>query len=108
MQLASEIVAIFHGDPAAAAAADHFRSVFQDRDLPAEMPEVVLLMPTPLQDILTHTGLATSKSEVRRLVQQGGIRLDGEKVSDADLVIVPAGVRILQIGRRKFLRLRPS
>jgi len=108
MQLAAEIVEIFHDSDAAVAAADHFRTVFQERELPDEMPEVALLAPTSLQDILTHTGMVPSKSEVRRLVSQGGIRLDGAKVDDVNLVIEPSGERILQVGRRKFLRLRPT
>jgi tyrosyl-tRNA synthetase len=108
MQLAAEIVEIFHGRAAADAAEAHFRTVFQERELPADMPVISLLEAVSLVDILTNTGLVFSKSEVRRLVQQGGIRLDGNKVDDFNLIVEPTSEHILQVGRRKFLKLRPS
>lgn len=105
MDLASEIVEIFHGPEAAAQARQYFRTVFQERELPSEVPEYRLPGPATLADILTNTGMVPSKSEVRRLVQQGGVRLDGAKVDDINLLIEPGGVQILQIGRRKFLKI---
>jgi len=106
MRLAGEIVAIFHGPEAAQRAEEHFRTVFQARELPSDMPEVSLPAATSLADLLMSTGLVPSKSELRRLVQQGGVRLDGNKVEDPNLVINPVDVQVLQIGRRKFLRVR--
>jgi tyrosyl-tRNA synthetase len=108
MQLAWEIVDIFHGTAAAQAAAEHFRTVFQQRELPAEMPELRLLAPTSVIDILTNASLVATRSEVRRLVQQGGVKLDGERVDDISLIIAPDRARILQIGRRKFIKLLPG
>jgi tyrosyl-tRNA synthetase len=108
MQLAFEIVDIFHGRAAAEAAQEHFRTVFQQRELPAEMPELRLLEPTSLIDLLTNAGLAPSKSEVRRLVQQGGVKLDGERIDDFNAVLQGDGEHILQIGRRKFLKILPG
>jgi tyrosyl-tRNA synthetase len=105
MQLAWEIVDIFHGAEAAQAAETHFRTVHQQRELPADMPELKLLEPTSVVDILTHTGAVASRSEVRRLVQQGGVRLEGERVDDPNLIVRPAGEQVLQVGRRKFLKL---
>jgi tyrosyl-tRNA synthetase len=107
MQLAFEIVDIFHGRDAAEAAQAHFRTVFQQRELPSDMPELKLLQPVNLADLLTNSGLAPSKSEARRLVQQGGVRLDGERVDDLNRVIAPDGEHVLQVGRRKFVRLVP-
>jgi len=106
MRLAAEIVAIFHGPKAALRAEEHFRTVFQERELPSDMPEVSLPAAISLADLLMSTGLVPSKSELRRLVQQGGVRLDGNKVEDPNLVINPVDVQVLQIGRRKFLRVR--
>jgi tyrosyl-tRNA synthetase len=106
MRLAREIVAVFHGDEAASEAENYFRTVFQERELPSEMPEVKLVAASSLSDLLLNTGMITSKSELRRLVQQGGVRLDGNRVEDPNLIVEPAGVRVLQIGRRKFLRVR--
>ena len=105
MQLAGEIVSIFQGSAAAVLAEDHFRTVFQQRELPADMPELRLVQPVSLADLLTNSGLAPSKSEARRLVQQGGIKLDGQKVDDFDLIITPDHEHVLQVGRRKFVKL---
>jgi tyrosyl-tRNA synthetase len=108
MQLAWEIVDIFHGGPAANAAAEHFRTVFQLRELPSDIPDLKLQAPTSVIDILTHTGLVPTRSEARRLAQQGGIRLDGTQVDDTAQMIEPDGEHILQVGRRKFARLLPG
>ena len=108
MQLAAEIVSIFQGGEAAIHAEEHFRTVFQQRELPADMPEIRLSQPVSLSDLLTNTGLSPSKSESRRLVQQGGIKLDGEKVDDFNLIVTPDREHVLQVGRRKFVRLLPE
>jgi len=106
MELAREIVSIFHGDEAAAAAEEHFRTVFQQRELPDDMPEVRLDGPVALLALMTAHGLAASNSEARRLVQQGGVKLDGQTISDIKLELVPAaGEQVLQVGRRKFVKL---
>jgi tyrosyl-tRNA synthetase len=106
MRLAGEIVAIFHDPESAMKAEAYFRTVFQERELPSDMPEVRLQAATNLADLLMSTGLVSSRSELRRLVQQGGVRLDGNKIEDLSLLIDPTGVRVLQIGRRRFLRVR--
>jgi tyrosyl-tRNA synthetase len=106
MELAREIVSIFHGDDAALAAEEHFRTVFQQRELPDDMPEVRLDGPVGLLALLTAHGLAASNSEARRLVQQGGVKLDGQTISDFKLEIIPTGgEQVVQVGRRKFVKL---
>jgi tyrosyl-tRNA synthetase len=106
MALAREIVSIFHGEEAAAAAEEHFRTVFQQRELPEEMPELRLAEPVVLVALMKEQGLAASTSEARRLMAQGGVRLDGEPVRDPGFELVPEdGERVLQVGRRKFLRI---
>jgi tyrosyl-tRNA synthetase len=104
MRLAAEIVAIFHGPEAAHYAEEYFRTVFQERDLPPDMPEIRLMEPTGLSEVVLDAGLVTSKNEFRRLVQQGGVRLDGTKVEDPNRILDAVGVHVIQIGRRKFLR----
>jgi tyrosyl-tRNA synthetase len=94
LRMATEIVAVFHGPEAASRAEQYFRTVFQQRELPTDMPEVQLLAATNLADLLLNTGLVTSKSELRRLVQQGGVRIDGRRVDDPTSVD-PTGVRAL-------------
>ena len=105
MELAREIVSIFHGDEAALRAEEHFQRVFRERKLPREMPEYRLTAPSSLVDIMMEAGLVPSKSEARRLIRQGGVRLDDERVTDIDAVVTPDGERILQVGKRRFLRL---
>ncbi len=108
MKLAREIVSIFHSDQAATEAEEHFKTVFRERELPSDMPIHRMSVPQNVVDLLMATGLAKSKSEGRRLVQQGGVRLDGEKVADIETSISPpdseAGL-ILQVGKRKFVKL---
>ncbi len=103
-RLAWEIVDIFYGAAAADAAADHFARVHQQRELPEEMPTHRLDAPTKLVDLICTLGLASSKSNARRLIQQGGIRLDDVRVDDLDAVVEP-GEHILQVGKRNFVRL---
>ena len=105
MQLAREIVSIFHGNDAAAEAEDHFKTVFQQRELPPDMPQYVLSSPTNLVDLMSAAGMVSSKREARRLIQQGGVKLDGESVDSADTVVEPGQAEILQVGRRRFVQL---
>jgi tyrosyl-tRNA synthetase len=106
MALAREIVSIFHGDDAAAAAEEHFRTVFQQRELPDDMPELKLTGPVALLVLLKEAGLISSSSEGRRLVEQGGVKLDGQTVGDFKLELAPVdGEQVVQVGRRKFVKL---
>ena len=105
-KLAWEIVSIFHGDDAAAAAEEHFRTVFQQRELPEDMPEVQLARPVGLLALLKEAGLISSSSEGRRLMEQGGVKLDGQTVTDVKLELALGdGAHVVQVGRRKFLRI---
>jgi tyrosyl-tRNA synthetase len=108
-QLAWEIVSIFDGDAAADRAAAHFERVHQERELPADMPVQTLPGATLIVDIIHGAGLARSKSDARRLVQQGAVRLDGERVESVEALVFAAdeqGEHVLQVGKRHFLRLR--
>ena len=107
MKLAWEIVDAFHGREAADAAQEHFRRVFQRRELPEEMPVRELSGPINIVDLIFDAGFARSKSDARRLVQQGAVRLDGERVTDIETTVEPRE-GVLQVGKRRFLRLRPT
>ena len=107
MELAREIVSIFHGDEAAQRAEAHFVRVFQQRELPEDMPTWTVEGPTSVVDILAAAGLTKSKGEARRLIRQGGVRLDGEKITDTEFVFTPDGQEhVLQVGRRRFLKVK--
>jgi tyrosyl-tRNA synthetase len=104
MLLAREIVAIFHGEAAAERAEEHFKTVFQQRDLPPNMEEFRLTAPTNIVDLIVTAGLAPSKREARRLIEQGGVKLEGDAVASPDLVVEPGRPRVLPVGRRRFVR----
>jgi tyrosyl-tRNA synthetase len=104
MELAREIVSIFHGDDQAAKAEEHFKRVFQEREMPDEMPEYALKVGETVLDVILAAKLAASRSEARRLFDQRGVRLDGETIERGDVAFPHPGV--LQIGKRKFLKVR--
>jgi len=104
-KLAWEIVSIFDGDHDADRAAEHFERVHQQRRLPAEMPNQVLAGPTNIVDIIHAAGFTRSKSEARRLVQQGAVKLDDKRLDDIEARIDASQEHILQVGKRRFLRL---
>lgn len=105
MELAREIVSRFHGEEGAAAGEAHFRQVFQEKALPDEMPVYYLSRPESLVDVIHAAGMGGSKSQIRRLIDQGGVRLNGAKVSDVMLMLEPAGDNlVIQVGKRHFLR----
>ena len=104
MKLAREIVDIFHGAEAAERAEKDFVRVFQHHDLPGDIPDYTLQPGETVLDVLVTGGLAPTRSEGRRLVSQGGVRLDGEVLSDPNQLFPRPGV--LQAGKRRFLKVR--
>jgi tyrosyl-tRNA synthetase len=103
-RLAKEIVGIYHGAAAASGAEDEFNKIFRDKGKPSDMPEFKLTEATALDKILVDSGLVASKSEVRRLVEQGGIRRN-DVVLNSWLESDFNTGDIIQIGKRKFLRI---
>lgn len=104
MKLAREIVSIFYSDEAALAAEAAFVRLFQQREMPEQMPEYQAPAGATVMDVLTGAGLVSSKSEARRLLEQKGIRLDGETLERGDVPFPHPG--ILQVGKRRFVRVR--
>lgn len=107
MRLAREIVAIFHGETAAGEAEQAFQRVFQEGDLPEEIPEASFERGAPIMEVLVSVGLASSKSEARRLIGQKGVRLDGEVLTDPHWPLDFEEPKVLQVGKRRFIRLIP-
>ncbi|BCX03713.1 MAG: tyrosine--tRNA ligase [Candidatus Roseilinea sp.] len=103
MELAREIVSIFHDPQAAERAEAHFVSVFQKKGLPDEMPDFAVSDGMNVVDVIVALKFAASKGEARRLIAGGGVYLDGRTVSDANET--PAPPQILQVGKRRFARL---
>jgi tyrosyl-tRNA synthetase len=104
-RLAAEIVTVFHGADAAVRAAEHFARTVQAGEVPEDVPDFALAAPTGVLDVLVAAKLVASRGEGRRLMQQGGVRLDGEPVTDLTLVLEPGRGRLLQAGKRRFVRL---
>ena len=107
-KLAWEIVSIFEGDEAASKAAAHFERVHQQRQLPKEMPTLAVAGSANVVDVMFDAKLVRSKSEGRRLVKQGAVKLDGERVTSIETEIEVADETVLQVGKRRFLRLVPA
>ena len=109
MALAEEIIAGFHGAEAARKAAAEFQRVFRDREAPDEAPvQKVARGPAKrLTVFLTEQGLAPSRSEADRLVKQGGVEIDGVRISDVkyELDLTSAREFLLRAGKKKFLRI---
>ena len=109
VQLAQELVARFHGSSASVAAREDFESRFQRNGIPDEMPEVALLGGEDgvgIAAVLKQSGLTASTSEALRMIDQGGVRLNGERVSDKGLVLRAGDGGVVQVGKRKFARVR--
>jgi tyrosyl-tRNA synthetase len=101
MRLAREIVTMFHGAEAARAAEAEFVKVFQRRELPTDMPSVPIAPGATVLDFLVTSGLASSKSEARRLIQQGGVSVDGQKLTDGMSPAIPG---VWRVGARRFVK----
>jgi len=102
-ELAKEIVARFHGAAAAEGALSEFIARFQQGALPEDMPEVAVAA-GPIAGILKQAGLVASTSEAMRMIDAGGVRLEGEKIADKALLLPAGRTLVLQVGKRKFAR----
>lgn len=108
VMLAQELVGRFHGPRAADSALADFESRFRQGGVPDDLAEVQLEAPVaglPIAQALRAAGLTATTSEALRMIDQGGVRLDGEKVSDRGLLL-PAGANVVaQVGKRKYCRI---
>jgi tyrosyl-tRNA synthetase len=107
-EFAQEIVERFHGSAARDLAASNFIARFQQGAPPDNMPEIAVTATAPiaLVQVLKHTALTASTSEAMRMIDQGGVRVDGERVTDRALTLAPGTTAVLQVGKRRFARVR--
>ena len=110
-RLGREIVAKFHGTDKVAEAEEAFVSVFQKQDLPDDMPIVTVTTEQSkkgmnLIDLVMATKQIPSTSEARRIIKQGGLKIDGEKVDAIDEVIQPKDGLIIRMGKRRFAKVK--
>jgi len=111
VRLAKLIIADFHSREEAERAEEEFNRVFRERELPSEIPERVIEArdeEVPLVKLLVEFGLTSSNSEGRRLIAQGGVYLDGERVVEPSLALSLAEPRelLIRVGKRRFLKLK--
>lgn len=106
MNLAREIVTIFHDEAATQAAEQDFVRKFQERGIPDDMPVEQLAEPARVIDLLDTLKMVGSRGEAKRLIKNGGVRIDGVQIKDINQEIIPDNLPVvLQVGKRKFVRL---
>jgi len=107
LSLAVELVGRYHGDGVAVEARECFVARFRHGELPEELPEVRIDStgaPMPIANVLKAAGLTASTSEALRMIQQGAVRIDGERVSDKALSVLPGTSAVFQVGKRRVAR----
>jgi tyrosyl-tRNA synthetase len=105
--LAEEIIARFHSEDAASAAREQFIAQFQKGAVPDDIPEFDFQGEAggiPLANLLKDAGLVASTSDAHRMVKQGAVKKDGEKIADSRVKIVAGGPYIFQVGKRRFAK----
>ena len=105
-QLAREIVKIYHDEDATQKAESDFDALFIKKDIPDDIPEYALSNAETLISIMVGNNLVSSNGDAKRMIKQGAVKLDNEKVSDMSLEISPGSEAVLKVGKRKFLRIK--
>lgn len=105
--LAKALVARYHGEKAADEALAKFEQVFVKNEIPTDIPETLVMDKNwPLVELMLFANLVPSKTEARRLIEQGGVRVDGAVIGDRDAVIRPKNGVVIQVGKRKYIKLK--
>ncbi len=107
MALADELTTRFHGERASKLSAEDFARRHGRGEMPDEMPEISLACAAdgiPVGELVRRAGLAKTNAEAMRMISQGAVRLDGQRVSDRMLVVVTGSTSVVQVGKRRFAR----
>jgi len=104
--LGRELVKLYYGQEASLNAEEHFDKVIVNKDIPEKIEEFTLEENIKLLDLIVTNSLTKSKSEARRMIEQGAVRIDGEKVNDVNILIKTGEKFILKVGKRKFLSIK--
>ncbi|HXG38961.1 MAG TPA: tyrosine--tRNA ligase, partial [Bacteroidota bacterium] len=108
-RLARELVTLYHSAEAALAAEEEFDRIFVKKDVPDELPETVVSPPDGkigIVDLLTTTQLVSSRAEARRMIVQGAVSVNNERITDDKAVVEILGDVILKVGKRKFMKVK--
>ena len=103
-ELARKIVEVYYSEDLAKKAEDNFDKIFIKKDIPDDMPQMKLDEDMPLVDILLLYELVSSKSEARRLIDQGAVRINDQKCMDRDHIIIGDEPLVIKVGKRRFLK----
>ena len=104
-ELARKIVEIYHSENLAKKAEENFDKIFIKKDIPEDIPEVKLVEDTLIVDVLVLYELVTSKSEARRLIDQGAVKINDRKCIDRDQIIKKDESLVIKVGKRRFLKI---
>ena len=104
LRLARIITAQYHSDKIAESAQEEFQRIFSARQLPKDMPVFQLKGSQRIIEIITESGLAKSGNEARRLIRQGAVNFENQKISDENFIVESSG--ILRVGSRRFLNIK--
>ena len=96
---------MYHNKKVAQDAETHFDLIHKQREIPTDIPEYIINTPLRLIDLMVETKLVNGKGEARRLIRQGGVKLDNETIKDELLEITTGSEKILKVGKRKFLKI---
>lgn len=106
-ELARAIIKMYHSESAARQAEQNFEQIFSKKEIPDDIEEIIIPssdLPKPLVKLLTECGAVSSNGEARRLIQQGGVRINDEKINDINYAIQNKGEYITKVGKRRFFK----
>ena len=103
--LARDIVSIYYDESASMKAEENFDQLFISKTIPDDIPECTLSEPTRLIDIMVSNNLVASNGEAKRMIKQGAVKLNDEKIDDGFMSIEPGNENILKVGKRRFLKI---
>ena len=104
-KLAREIVSIYYNNKMASSAESNFDKIFVNKTVPEDIPEIKISNDIKLIDCICKAKLINSKSEIKRLIKQGGVRVDEEQILDIHFIINHKKHKIIKVGKRKFLKI---
>ena len=103
--LARKIVELYYNDDSAKKAEDYFDQVIVNKNIPDVLPEYHIEDEMLIVDVIFDSKMSSSKSEARRLIKQGAVSIDGEKIKDPSATLNPGSVCVIKVGKRRFLQL---
>ena len=107
LKLAEEIVKIYHGEKEAEKAKEYFVKTFSKRELPDEIGEIKVTDGMRITDLLVKAGVASSLSDARRKIEQGGVEIDREKISDWKMILDNnSNGKVVKVGKKDFVKIK--